>query len=152
LYPFSEAIDCLRRAGIVVWVLTGDKQETAINIAYSCRLFAQDMDVIKLNARSRDAAETTIRYYLDHIKQEEDEGGSVITATEELSDVGGEGGAKSTKNRALVIDGKTLIYILDRRAKLQVRVESTMKMGTCGAADENCSCRLEKSCSVNEID
>lgn len=36
-----EAIDKLRQAGIVVWVLTGDKQETAINIAYSCRLFAQ---------------------------------------------------------------------------------------------------------------
>ena len=36
-----EAISRLRRAGIVVWVLTGDKQETAVNIAYSCRLFSQ---------------------------------------------------------------------------------------------------------------
>ena len=36
-----EAISKLRRAGIVVWVLTGDKQETAVNIAYSCRLFSQ---------------------------------------------------------------------------------------------------------------
>ena len=33
-----ETIARLRAAGIVVWVLTGDKQETAINIAYSCRL------------------------------------------------------------------------------------------------------------------
>ena len=32
-----DAIYRLRQAGIVVWVLTGDKQETAINIAYSCR-------------------------------------------------------------------------------------------------------------------
>ena len=32
-----DAIARLREAGIVVWVLTGDKQETAINIAYSCR-------------------------------------------------------------------------------------------------------------------
>ena len=32
-----EAIATLRRAGIVVWVLTGDKQETAINIAHSAR-------------------------------------------------------------------------------------------------------------------
>ena len=29
-----ETINNLRKAGIVVWVLTGDKQETAINIAY----------------------------------------------------------------------------------------------------------------------
>ncbi|KAH9878012.1 hypothetical protein J1614_003229, partial [Plenodomus biglobosus] len=33
-----EAIDKLRRAGIKMWMLTGDKRETAINIGYSCRL------------------------------------------------------------------------------------------------------------------
>ncbi len=122
-----ESIDRLRRAGIVVWVLTGDKQETAIEIAYSCRLFSSDMDVIKLNARSRDAAETTIKYHLEHIKEsiaarggEEDESGSVITATEELSEVSSAAQKRpSKKTRALVIDGKTLIYILDRRANLQ---------------------------------
>ena len=32
-----DAIARLRKAGIVVWVLTGDKQETAINIAFSCK-------------------------------------------------------------------------------------------------------------------
>ena len=45
-------------------------QETAINIAYSCRLFSQDMDIIKLNARSRDAAENTIKFYLEAISKE----------------------------------------------------------------------------------
>lgn len=34
----SEAIVKLRRAGIKLWMLTGDKRETAINIGYSCRL------------------------------------------------------------------------------------------------------------------
>jgi phospholipid-translocating ATPase len=33
-----EAIDKLRRANIKLWMLTGDKRETAINIGYSCRL------------------------------------------------------------------------------------------------------------------
>jgi phospholipid-translocating ATPase len=33
-----EAIDRLRRAGIKIWMLTGDKRETAINVGYSCRL------------------------------------------------------------------------------------------------------------------
>ena len=37
-----EAIDKLRRAGIVVWVLTGDKQETAINIGYSSQLLTDE--------------------------------------------------------------------------------------------------------------
>ncbi|KAE9549828.1 hypothetical protein FO519_006962 [Halicephalobus sp. NKZ332] len=34
-----ETISSLRRAGIQVWVLTGDKEETALNIARSCQLF-----------------------------------------------------------------------------------------------------------------
>ena len=33
-----ETIEHIRRAGIKLWVLTGDKIETAINIGYSCRL------------------------------------------------------------------------------------------------------------------
>lgn len=32
-----EAVDRLARAGINIWVLTGDKVETAINIGYACR-------------------------------------------------------------------------------------------------------------------
>lgn len=40
-----ETIEALRKAGIVVWVLTGDKQETAVNIAYSCALFQPNMEV-----------------------------------------------------------------------------------------------------------
>lgn len=65
-----ETISCLRKAGIVVWVLTGDKQETAINIAYACSLFAPDMEVIKLNARSKNAAEAAIHCHLDAIQRE----------------------------------------------------------------------------------
>ena len=30
-------------AGLKIWVLTGDKQETAINIGYSCNLLSDDM-------------------------------------------------------------------------------------------------------------
>ncbi|KAK9377760.1 uncharacterized protein V1513DRAFT_435181 [Lipomyces chichibuensis] len=33
-----EAVDKLRRAGIKLWMLTGDKRETAISIGHSCRL------------------------------------------------------------------------------------------------------------------
>ncbi|RAL45124.1 hypothetical protein DM860_015530 [Cuscuta australis] len=36
-------IETLSRAGIKIWVLTGDKMETAINIAYACNLINNDM-------------------------------------------------------------------------------------------------------------
>ena len=34
----GETIAILKKAGIKIWVLTGDKIETAINIGYSCKL------------------------------------------------------------------------------------------------------------------
>ena len=39
-------IDILKRAGIKVWVLTGDKIETAINIGYSCKLLSEEMELL----------------------------------------------------------------------------------------------------------
>ena len=34
----GQTIYDIKKAGIQVWVLTGDKVETAINIGFSCRL------------------------------------------------------------------------------------------------------------------
>ena len=101
-----NAIENLRQAGIVVWVLTGDKQETAINIAYSCKLFTHTMDIIKLNARSRDATEQLIKRHLEKIKNDQ----KVLSHQQN---------ARKKHNRAIVVDGKTLVYILDSRANLQ---------------------------------
>ncbi|KAG0209652.1 hypothetical protein BGX28_010168 [Mortierella sp. GBA30] len=44
-----ETIDKLRRAGIRLWMLTGDKRETAINIGYSCRLIKDYSSTIILD-------------------------------------------------------------------------------------------------------
>lgn len=44
-----EAIDKLRRANIKLWMLTGDKRETAINIGHSCRLVKEYSEVIILD-------------------------------------------------------------------------------------------------------
>jgi phospholipid-transporting ATPase len=40
----------LKQAGIKLWVLTGDKMETAINIGKSCRLLTDDMILVKVEA------------------------------------------------------------------------------------------------------
>lgn len=47
-----EAIASLQAAGLKVWVLTGDKQETAINVGYSSHLIHPDDQVSILNAYS----------------------------------------------------------------------------------------------------
>ena len=47
-----DTIAALREAGIQLWVLTGDKQETAVNIAYACRLLDQTDTVYSINTES----------------------------------------------------------------------------------------------------
>ncbi|NXT00196.1 AT8B3 ATPase, partial [Jacana jacana] len=42
-----ETIQLLKLGNIKVWVLTGDKQETAINIGYACKLLTDDMDILE---------------------------------------------------------------------------------------------------------
>lgn len=51
-----EAIEKLRRAKIKLWMLTGDKRETAINIGYSCRLIYDYSTVVVLRSDEGDVA------------------------------------------------------------------------------------------------
>lgn len=44
-----ETLRKLEKAGVKVWVLTGDKQETAINIGLSCGAIEEGMDVVIIN-------------------------------------------------------------------------------------------------------
>lgn len=46
----AETIKFLRDAGIKVWVLTGDKVETAINIGYSSSLLDNQMNQFLLTS------------------------------------------------------------------------------------------------------
>jgi magnesium-transporting ATPase (P-type) len=39
----SITLEALRKSGIKIWVLTGDKKETAVNISYSSRHFSKDL-------------------------------------------------------------------------------------------------------------
>lgn len=53
-----EAIDKLRRANIKMWMLTGDKRETAINIGHSCRLIKDYSTVVVLDQDVGDVDKT----------------------------------------------------------------------------------------------
>ncbi|XP_050297627.1 probable phospholipid-transporting ATPase IA isoform X3 [Anthonomus grandis grandis] len=85
-----ETIATLLKADINIWVLTGDKQETAINIGYSCRLISQGMQIIILNEDGLDRAREAILRHCGEL-------GENLERQNEI---------------ALVIDGKTLKYAL----------------------------------------
>lgn len=43
-----NTIEMLKKAGIKVWILTGDKIETAVNIGYSCKLLSEKTNLVYL--------------------------------------------------------------------------------------------------------
>lgn len=43
----------LKQGGIKVWVLTGDKTETAVNIGFSCKLLDEKMELYIIDANSK---------------------------------------------------------------------------------------------------
>ncbi|XP_007952438.1 phospholipid-transporting ATPase VB [Orycteropus afer afer] len=64
-----DTIAALQEAGIQIWVLTGDKQETAVNIAYSCRLLDQTDTVYNINTESQEICESILSCTLEEVKQ-----------------------------------------------------------------------------------
>jgi phospholipid-transporting ATPase len=90
-----ETIHTLQEAGIKVWVLTGDRQETAINIGMSCKLLSEDMMLLIVNEETADATRDNLQKKLDAIRNQ--------------GDVSIEMGTL-----ALVIDGKSLTYALEK--------------------------------------
>lgn len=55
-----EAIDTLLKAGIKIWILTGDKKETAINIGFSCKLLGANSPLIVLSEDTLDDTRTAV--------------------------------------------------------------------------------------------
>ncbi|XP_059399974.1 phospholipid-transporting ATPase IF-like [Carassius carassius] len=50
----QETIESLRLAGIKVWVLTGDKHETAVSVSLSCGHFHRTMNILELVQQESD--------------------------------------------------------------------------------------------------
>lgn len=50
----ADAIERFRRAGIKIWMLTGDKRETAINIGHSCHLIKSYSTIMILDQAQKD--------------------------------------------------------------------------------------------------
>ncbi|KAF6169012.1 hypothetical protein GIB67_038509 [Kingdonia uniflora] len=105
-----ECIDKLAQAGMKIWVLTGDKMETAINIGFACSLLRQGMKqiiisletpAIKALEKAGDKPAITMASKTSIIDQ-------IIQGKAQVSALSG-----SSKAFALIIDGKSLAYALE---------------------------------------
>ncbi|KLO12310.1 phospholipid-translocating P-type ATPase [Schizopora paradoxa] len=100
-----ESIEMLHKAGIKLWILTGDKVQTAIEIGYSCNLLKQDMDVMIISATSAEETRSKIEAGLNKLTSVL---GPVSTDPKKRGFIPG-----ARASFAVVIDGDTLRHALD---------------------------------------
>uniref|UniRef100_A0A8C3XZ95 Phospholipid-transporting ATPase n=1 Tax=Catharus ustulatus TaxID=91951 RepID=A0A8C3XZ95_CATUS len=105
-----DTIQALRKAGIKIWMLTGDKRETAVNIAYACKLLEPEDRIFTLKSQSRDACALVMSKILEGIQKN---ASAKKKASEKLGNVFGSPSTQAQGFSAgLVIDGRTLEHVL----------------------------------------
>ncbi|XP_029915308.1 phospholipid-transporting ATPase ID [Myripristis murdjan] len=109
-----HTIEQLSKADIKIWVLTGDKQETAENIGYSCNMLREEMnDVFVVSGNTPDDVRQELRNARATMKPETADDAVVLgKGVKVMADevVNGEYG--------LVINGHSLAYALERSMEL----------------------------------
>ncbi len=105
-----ESISLLGQAGIKLWVLTGDKVETAINIGFSCNLLDNDMDLLIIKATDENPA--SVEAQLDEKLAIFGLTGSVAELEAAQTDH-----EPPPPTHAIIIDGDTLKLALDETLK-----------------------------------
>lgn len=91
-----DTIYTLQNAGIKIWILTGDRQETAINIGMSCKLLSEDMNLLIINEDSKQDTRLNLEEKLSAIREH----------SFELAD-------SLDSSLALIIDGYSLSFALE---------------------------------------
>ncbi|KAL6644307.1 hypothetical protein ACP70R_015915 [Stipagrostis hirtigluma subsp. patula] len=107
-----ECIHKLAQAGIKIWILTGDKLETAVNIGYSCNLLRKEMEeiFITLDNSGANASEGRIGEAFQMTPYEE--------IDRKLQDARRKISLKGTSTPfALIIDGNALTHALTSSLK-----------------------------------
>ncbi|KAF2301023.1 hypothetical protein GH714_019348 [Hevea brasiliensis] len=104
-----QCIDKLAQAGLKIWVLTGDKMETAINIGYACSLLRQGMKQICITVTNSDATSQDSKQAVkDNILHQITNASHMIKLEKD-----------PLAAFALIIDGKTLTFALEDDMKHQ---------------------------------
>ncbi|XP_069449164.1 phospholipid-transporting ATPase VD isoform X3 [Ovis canadensis] len=112
-----EAIEALHKAGIKIWMLTGDKQETAVNIAYACKLLEPNDKLFILNTESKNACEMLMDTILKELQKNPaspEQASLSVSLHQPPPTLQGSG-----LRAALIITGKTLEFALQESLQKQ---------------------------------
>ncbi|KAI8632796.1 phospholipid-translocating P-type ATPase domain-containing protein [Xylariaceae sp. FL1651] len=110
-----DTIELLGKAGIKLWVLTGDKVETAINIGFSCNLLNNDMELIHLKVIEDETGNTPNEEFISQLDKEIMERLDYfgLTGSDEDLAHARKSHEPPAPTHALIVDGFTLKWVLD---------------------------------------
>lgn len=126
------AIFSLAQAGIKIWMLTGDKEETAINIGHACRLINDTMRLLIINRE--DLAGLTAQ--VDEIYQSKDVQSHIKSQ-------------KVSSHLAVVCDGKSLVHFFPPKSASTPEVEAQAKELTRKMLEISSVCQALIACRVS---
>ncbi|NWV14313.1 AT8B2 ATPase, partial [Ptilonorhynchus violaceus] len=134
-----ETIAILTLANIKIWVLTGDKQETAVNIGYSCKMLTDDIELFVVTGHTVLEVREELRKAREKMMDASRSVGNGFSYQEKLSS------SKLTSvleaiagEYALVINGHSLAHALE--ADMEVEFLETA-----------CACKAVICCRVTPL-
>ncbi|KAG0204427.1 hypothetical protein BGX33_008542 [Mortierella sp. NVP41] len=119
-----ETIEYLMDADIKIWLLTGDKQETAINIGISSRLISPAMKILVLNVKVERDCRLVLEYFVEKIKERERDEERFWQDYEASGKVGVE--LPERDRYALVVNGESLAFVFGN----EILEEMFLRVGT----------------------
>uniref|UniRef100_A0A8C5M1H3 Phospholipid-transporting ATPase n=1 Tax=Leptobrachium leishanense TaxID=445787 RepID=A0A8C5M1H3_9ANUR len=103
----ADTIEALQKAGIKVWVLTGDKMETASATCYACKLFRSNTQLLELTTKKIE--EQTLHDVLFDLSK------TVLRHRDSMTRDNFSGFSMDFQDYGLIIDGAALSLIMKPR-------------------------------------
>ncbi|KAJ8783285.1 hypothetical protein J1605_009368 [Eschrichtius robustus] len=103
----ADTIEALQKAGIKVWVLTGDKMETAAAACYACKLFRRNTQLLEVTTKRLE--EQSLHDVLFELSK------TILHCGASLTRDNFSGLSADTQDYGLIIDGAALSLIMKPR-------------------------------------
>ncbi|XP_053284176.1 phospholipid-transporting ATPase IG isoform X2 [Pleuronectes platessa] len=136
----AETMEALQGAGMKVWVLTGDKMETAKSTCYACRLFQRNTELLELTVRTLDEGgrrrEERLHDLLTeyHKKTVQDAPPAKAGVTRSWS--------SSNQDFGFIIDGATLSMVLNPSTESNAKLYKSLFLQICQNCTAVLCCRM----------
>ncbi|XP_059371651.1 phospholipid-transporting ATPase IG-like isoform X2 [Carassius carassius] len=135
----AETMEALQGAGMKVWVLTGDKMETAKSTCYACRLFQRGTELLELTVRTLEDERLKREEKLYELLQEYHR-----KAVQDAPPVKAGVTSWSTANQdyGFIIDGATLSLVMNPQLEADASQYKSLFLQICQNCTAVLCCRM----------